>query len=313
MKIGIVILNFNTYQLTKNCVESIFNYTKVVKDYRIYIVDNKSSDDSAQLLAEEYKNDERVELLYSSESLGNSEGWNIGARKAVKDGVDCVLFLDSDTEMINDAVTIMSEHLSPDDVAVTGPALYDFNGNYIQYAGRLYTGVTRLYPMKVIGKILTFFTHKKRRIYYDINQDFRYQGLFSGCCMCIKTSFLLKIGFLDENVKFYHEEDILGHQLHQNDLYSCICSEAKVKHLCGATTKKNNQNGANAFRRLYSWSGALYVLREYAKTPFLVRKLIAIEYYIFWAVLCLIHKEYRQKNKLFLQEMKKANKKEKKQ
>ena len=309
--VGIVILNYNSFDLTKACAESIFANTVKYTDYHIYIVDNNSKDGSGKELEDFYRDDNRVTVLFSEKDCGNSEGWNVGARVAVEEKADYVLFLDSDTVLLNDALSVMLDAFGKDEkIRICGPALYDANGNYIQYAGRLYDGVTRLYPMKVIGPLLSFFTRKKRRIYYDTTKDFIYQGLFSGCCMCIESGFLIEHGFLDENVVFYHEEDILGYQLKQSDAVSCICADAQVRHLCGASTVKKGAIGATVFRRFYSWSGALYVLRKYAKTSRFHRKIIELEYRLFWTVLSVLHKEYRIKRKQFKIEIKRANKKE---
>lgn len=59
MKIVFVILNYNTFQETKDCVLSIENKIDT-QDYRIVIVDNQSKDDSADKVAEFIRRKKRL-------------------------------------------------------------------------------------------------------------------------------------------------------------------------------------------------------------------------------------------------------------
>lgn len=45
MDVSIIIVNYNTCDITKNCINSIFEYTKDIK-FEIILVDNNSKDKS---------------------------------------------------------------------------------------------------------------------------------------------------------------------------------------------------------------------------------------------------------------------------
>lgn len=304
-KIGVVVLNYNTYDITKNCIDSIMAMTSEQIDLQIYLVDNNSKDQSGKRLEKLYNSCKKVSCIYALHDCGNSEGWNLGIKKALIEKCDYIFCLDSDILFLNDALTYMLKALEHyQNIVVVGPALVDQNKTYIQYAGDIYTAESMFYSIKGIGGILSKITGKQRRIWYDVKEDFVFQGMFSGCCMGFKSTFLEKIGCLDENVRFYHEEDILGHQVRQLGKYSCICANAAVMHLCGATTAENVE-GVKSFRRLYTWTGSVYVLKKYAKTSDLHLRLVVIEYIIAWLFLALLKREYRNKSKLFFREMRK--------
>lgn len=85
---SIIILSYNTLELTKACLESIRAHTD--ETYEIVVVDNASKDGSAEYLRQQ----QDVQLLENSENLGFPKGCNQGL--AVAKG-DSLLLLNSDT------------------------------------------------------------------------------------------------------------------------------------------------------------------------------------------------------------------------
>ena len=79
-RVGAVICNFNKKEDVLNCIQSVLEskYT----DYDLYVVDNASSDGSAEAIREKYGS--QVTVLVNAENLGGSGGFNTGLRKAWK-------------------------------------------------------------------------------------------------------------------------------------------------------------------------------------------------------------------------------------
>ena len=67
-KIAILIINYNTYQKTKKCIELLRENTTV--DYHIYLLDNGSDNESLLELKKYYEKDDDVTLISSEENLG---------------------------------------------------------------------------------------------------------------------------------------------------------------------------------------------------------------------------------------------------
>lgn len=65
-KLGIIILNYNTWNETVECVRSIQEYTSL--PYTIYIVDNGSTDDSLRKLGSSIKI-KNILLLWKQEPI----------------------------------------------------------------------------------------------------------------------------------------------------------------------------------------------------------------------------------------------------
>lgn len=89
-KTSIIILSYNTYKLTRFCIESIRQFTSA-GSYEIIVIDNASQDESVEWL----KNQEDIRLVRNKENRGFPAGCNQGMALA-EPGND-ILLLNSDT------------------------------------------------------------------------------------------------------------------------------------------------------------------------------------------------------------------------
>ena len=88
-KVSIVIINYNGCRYLKECLVSIKEKVKI--DYEIIVIDNHSSDGSADLLKKDFS---WVKLIVLDRNYGHSYACNVAFREAEK---DYVLLMDSDT------------------------------------------------------------------------------------------------------------------------------------------------------------------------------------------------------------------------
>ena len=98
MKLSIIIVNYNTYYLTKQTIESVLEKQHPF-DYEILLVDNASQDGSIEALEETFKeevSEGNVHIIKNKENLGFAKANNIGMRKAKG---TYILLLNSDTEV----------------------------------------------------------------------------------------------------------------------------------------------------------------------------------------------------------------------
>ena len=114
MDVSIVIVNWNTKDLLRDCLKSIGENTREV-DYEIVVVDNNSTDGSAQMVKDEF---EHVLLISNSENRGFAAA-NNQAVKIAKGRY--ILLLNSDTIVLDQAIekTVVFADKHPD-TAVTG-------------------------------------------------------------------------------------------------------------------------------------------------------------------------------------------------
>lgn len=94
-RIGIVILNYNKYEETIECVNSVLAQSYINK--KIYIVDNGSTNESYLRIQQEYKKNLDVVIIKNDYNLGFANGNNVGIIKAREEQCEYVLVLNSDT------------------------------------------------------------------------------------------------------------------------------------------------------------------------------------------------------------------------
>lgn len=130
MHLSIIIVNYNTFDLTCKCIESVLKYT-ALHDYEIILVDNDSSECSPQRFKERFPH---IQLIVSPLNVGFAKGNNLGIAHA-RD--DYILLLNSDIELIEDAITPLLHYMQQNPaVGVVSPMLVYPDGRIQQVAGR---------------------------------------------------------------------------------------------------------------------------------------------------------------------------------
>ena len=79
----LIIVNFNTKKLLVNCLESIRRHTGLAEDYRLWVIDNHSTDGSASLL----HNLRWVNSIFNRQNLGYATACNQGIKAGKGKGV----------------------------------------------------------------------------------------------------------------------------------------------------------------------------------------------------------------------------------
>jgi len=97
MELSIIIINYNTFELTCSCIESVIIQTKGVS-YEIVLVDNGSTECSPKEFLKKFPD---LKMVYSKENLGFAKGNNLGIQQSIG---DYVLLLNSDTIIIENAI-----------------------------------------------------------------------------------------------------------------------------------------------------------------------------------------------------------------
>lgn len=123
MDLSVVIVNYNTRDLLRDCLHSVFN-SKVDFEYAVIVVDNCSPDDSVKMVQREFP---QVQLIASDVNGGYAYGNNLGLRQAKGQHL---LLLNADTVLpptaLQDMMDFMEEH---PDAGVAGPKLLLADGS----------------------------------------------------------------------------------------------------------------------------------------------------------------------------------------
>lgn len=260
--IGIIVLNYNTSEETQNCIASIRKNTK--SDYKIYLVDNRSSDECRKKIFCSYHSSEDIKLIFSDRNLGYSGGNNLGTVEAIKDGADKLLIVNSDVVFNNDVATILASCIK-NDVAIAGPQVRrsdETNGQLMMHTYSFKYAIADRQPFAWFASHLNI-----NNAYINAgDKDLIFDGMVSGCCFIADAVITVGGKLFDDNTFLYSEERIMGLRLKKRRLKVEYCPEAKIHHLEGKST-----GGSNPFSDYHRYASDYYCLVRYGNLTALQR------------------------------------------
>jgi|APSaa5957512535_1039671.scaffolds.fasta_scaffold34183_2 GT2 family glycosyltransferase len=264
MKVGIVILSWNSSERIMDCLNSIDKYL----DQSIYIVDNGSIDNSVEIITKHSPSTTLIELPVNHGFCG---GCNVGMKKALKDGCDAVLLLNDDTIVVEDFITPLAELMkSHTKIGIIGPIIVEaYNEDLIQFGGG------------TINKWSASFRYKRRGERYQRSDTLIETDYMLGAGMMISKEVIDKIGFLDEDYyPAYVEEADFCYRAKEAGFGSYIYDGVRLKHVGGAS---QGSYGVG-FIRLYK-NKFLFTLKHNNALQFLTSSLIICSRIVIYKVL----------------------------
>lgn len=239
-KVSIVIINWNNYEDTKECIESL-EQTKY-SNKEIIIVDNGSTDDSYHKLKKRFA---QHRIISNKENLGFSAGCNLGIRYALENSADYVLLLNNDTIVDNYAIAELVNGITQnEEIGLIGGKIFYFNEmNKIWSAG----GGIKRFTKKTFQFGEKQFNNKK----YNSEREVDF---LSGCCLLIRREVFEKIGLLDPDYFMYYED--VDFCLRAKNFYKIMyLPQAVIWHKVSNTSKKS-------FRDYYRMKNHILLLKK---------------------------------------------------
>src|SRR5258708_32678625 len=134
-KVSIVILNWNSYEVTRDCFLSLRKLAST--NFEVVLVDNGSIDSSAEKLAQEFP---ETRVIKNDRNLGFTGGNNIGMRDALRRGTDYLLLLNNDTIVAPNFLRELVQTAERDvTIGMLNPKIYFFEpADRIWYAGGIH-------------------------------------------------------------------------------------------------------------------------------------------------------------------------------
>lgn len=233
MKIGLVILNYNDWQSVVSLLSVIGNYSCIDK---IVIVDNLSTDNSFCELKKILN--EKCILLSADRNGGYSYGNNIGIKYLIDNYQSDIIFIANPDVCFEEDFLL---HII---------ACFQKNSDYAVLTGIMHD--TYNLPMRMsltiphyINTILdcSFIGRKINQLcaFYkiDYNKEVIEVETVPGSFWGIRSKILKEIGFLDENVFLFYEENILGLRLRELGYKEGILTRDSYLHKHSVSIKKS--------------------------------------------------------------------------
>ncbi len=247
--LSIIIISYNTKDITKKCVETCLASLQMDSNLRadIVVLDNNSTDGTVAEL--EKINDSQLKIIRSAENFGFSRGNNEAVKHA--EG-KYILFLNSDIEVINDAIPKLYNFFTSTDNKYNflGGKLFEKDGKTAQAScGPFYTlpivcaalflkgdyyGLTRYSP-KTVQKV----------------------DWISGACIMTQKDVFETLGGFDEKIFMYMEEIDLLYRANKRGLTAGFYPHAHFIHLGSASSNTRSKPIIQVFR------GFLYFYKKH--------------------------------------------------
>ncbi len=231
MSLSIIIVNWNVKSLLEKCLESIYKKEKNL-DFEIFVVDNASSDGSAEMVKEKFP---QVKLITNKENKGFAIANNQGIKQAQG---EFILLLNPDTEILDNAlekmVNFMRQYSS---CGILGCKLLNSDGS-LQPSCRAFPS---LYSQVIILLKLHNFFPRLVKKYYMLNcphHEIREVDQVMGACFLIRKKMIDEIGLLDEGYRVLFEEVDYCKRAKDANWKIYFTPEAKIIHHKGQSFKK---------------------------------------------------------------------------
>ena len=274
MDLSVVIVNYQTFELTKNTIDSIFKYDYPFT-YEILVVDNASGDDSLARLQDYFK--DKVTFIASKENNGFAAGNNQALRIA---NGKYVLLLNSDTIVWENTLENIYNYMElHNDVGAAGCRVLLENGELDKACKRSFPNVKNSF-----FRLFHIPTNSKDDNYNlnNLPDDEIYEiDCLTGAFMFMRVKALDEVGFLDETFFMYGEDIDLCYRIKKAGWKIIYYGESKITHLKGASSKKQKN------KLIYEFYRAMYIYykKHHADESSFITNIVV---YIGIAVLCIL-------------------------
>jgi len=255
--LSIIIVNWNTKELLKDCLTSLYRQDMVIGN-EVIIVDNHSTDGSLQMVAEEFP---MVRLI----SNNSNEGFARANNKALKEVKGrYALLLNSDTivpytGIFGKWISFMDEN---PDAGASGCRLVQKNGkHWVGDAGYKPDLASIINYSFFLSKLKPEFFKGVYLTYNNMHLPLKVDWI-SGAAFLVRSSILPHTGLLSEDTFMYAEDVEWGCRISSSGylIYYLPCIE--IIHLVGGSGKRNDHLSGYSV----SWLKNLRLLyREYNK------------------------------------------------
>jgi GT2 family glycosyltransferase len=231
MDVSIIIVNYNTRALLKQCIDSVIEKTHDI-NFEIIVVDNASSDGSQQMVKENFPN---ITLIESSENLGFGRANNLGFEYAKGQNI---LLLNPDTILLNNAVKILSDYLNYNSqVGICGGNLFDEKGCPTHSFNRCLPSVFWELNKLFIG--LPYKIRYGKNGCFNNTKDPLKVGFIVGADMMLRSSILNTVGRFDPDFFMFYEETELTYRVKKSGFFVYSVPNAHIVHLEGRSLPDN--------------------------------------------------------------------------
>jgi hypothetical protein len=237
MDLSIIFVNWNSVDYLRECLESIYEFTRGIT-FEIIIVDNASPEPNVDQLLKYFP---FVKIVKSETNLGFAGANNLGFQHS---SGEFVLFLNPDTKLISSAINqLLVKIRSLSDAGVVGCKLLNSDLSIqlssIQKFPRIWNQVFDIeylqvrWPACPLWDISPLFSDK-----LDI---FRVE-MISGACMLLRRSVFEQVGMFSAEYFMYAEDIDLNLKVYRAGYQNYYVADSSIIHHGGGSSSRQRVN-----------------------------------------------------------------------
>ena len=284
-RVAIVIVNWNTYKLTRSCIVSLNKC--VHKNFEIFLVDNNSSDESVEKLKKEFKN---LHFILNNKNTGFCKANNQAIEKILsKNTFNFIMLLNSDTEVSPFFIKPLIDRFnSNEQIGAVQPLILNWSdkSSIWKYEGD-------------INRTFGITSHRNKNKIFSDEKMKSYTEWVSGCCIFTTPSIFKEVGLFDEIFFAYYEDVDWSIRLKkQNYLIALSKLSVVYHHESGSSksSKKQNEGYLSPKSHYYNFRNHIILLRkhksDYNSLGIVIFQLLKITLFSLYFILRLRKKKF---------------------
>ncbi|MDP2649247.1 MAG: glycosyltransferase family 2 protein [bacterium] len=281
--VSIIIVSFNTRELTVECIRSVLRTLKK-SSFEIIVVDNNSEDGSVEQIRKSFDSAQnKVFVIKNSKNFGFSKANNIGIKESKG---RCVLFLNSDTLVYENTIDGMVEFMDANPDAGASTCFIRLpNGKMDDASHRGFpTPLRALSHFSGLSKVFggKFFGGYNLK-HLNLNQTHEIEAL-AGAFMLVRRGAGEEVGWWDEDFFWYGDDLDFCFRLKEREWKIYFVPEFEILHYKGASgglkkhskhlTTANHDTKRRAHEARFAAMKIFYDKHYKNKYPRLVRSLV---------------------------------------
>lgn len=239
MDISIIIINYNTFTLTSNCIRSLIQFTADI-DYEIILVDNASTECDPEEFLKEFRG---IVLIKSAVNGGFAYGNNLGIQRARG---KYILLLNSDTILQENSIPKCLSHLQNYERGGVLGCRMTYPDGTVQYTARKFR--TLRWELLDLFRVIPFLMPYEKRSRLMLGKYFRCDeniecDWVNGAFFMFNKEILEELPGkkLDERFFMYGEDQLWCEQIKSLGYKIIFYSKTTIIHLNSGSTDPKRQ------------------------------------------------------------------------
>lgn len=233
--VSIIIPVFNRIELTKKCINSIYQFTQNIK-FEIIAIDNASSDGTQSLFRELSTERDNFIFIRNSKNEGFAAACNQGISKSKS---EFIILLNNDTEVTGGWLEpLIKEAMSDEKIGIVGSLLLYPDTDKIQHCG-VRAGM-------IGGGIAPYHVNRLRSLNSTPSaRNSRDYKVVTFACVLLKKYVISEIGLLDEKFKNGYEDVDYCFRAYSTGYRIRYCADSIVYHYESMSISRHDNDKIN--------------------------------------------------------------------